>query len=618
MEENKSVYALKKVNEPQAFCAEIKNLKGVLDAKVDEENMTLEYRIDDWTSDYDVFTQIMTIADAYGCEFDFDRGGDGKADVDLSGGEEITSETAPELPEEEDLEEDDEDEEASDADGGKKRKKRKTLSERVQRIIELSVALVFFVAGLFFEDTVQLIFLTVAFAVAGYDVLYEALLKIIKKNFINEELILSLAFFGAILLGRSVEGVAAVLLYSVAAFALKTAKEIIDERSPVYFMPEKCRKALGENKAVKTPVGEIAEGDTVYFKKGEHCLFDGKVNDSTEVVAYDGETRALKSGDEVFAGERFTVNAFVTVEKTAGNGKFDARNAKAQKVMLSKSRLQAFVEKKSKLYLPCVLAVCLLLAFLPPIAFDSYSEGLARWGYTAVILAALSSSLLACGSNAIALFASVVTAKKHGVMPAEYGVCEKLTATDEVYVDRESVMLDNGAMKEDCRGAALELKDFGKNMVMVSSQSKADCEKECTEEAIPDYYGEKNDAKKTEVFDEALKAGKTVVLSEKTAKKYGLTPEKGVIVTYSDGDSDYSSDVTVTDKALARVPFTVKLAARTIKICKTAAIVGCAVKGLLAVLALVGVAGLWWVVLADTLVGVGACVAALSNLSEVL
>lgn len=110
----------------------------------------------------------------------------------------------------------------------------------------------------------------------------------------------------------------------------------------------------------------------------------------------------------------------------------------------------------------------------------------------------------------------------------------------------------------------------------------------------------------------------TVVLSEKTAKKYGLTPEKGVIVTYSDGDSDYSSDVTVTDKALARVPFTVKLAARTIKICKTAAIVGCAVKGLLAVLALVGVAGLWWVVLADTLVGVGACVAALSNLSEVL
>ena len=121
MEENKSVYALKKVNEPQAFCAEIKNLKGVLDAKVDEENMTLEYRIDDWTSDYDVFTQIMTIADAYGCEFDFDHG-DGKANDDLTGAEETTSETAPELPEEED---------------------RKTLSERVQRIIELSVALVF-------------------------------------------------------------------------------------------------------------------------------------------------------------------------------------------------------------------------------------------------------------------------------------------------------------------------------------------------------------------------------------------------------------------------------------------------------------------------------------------
>lgn len=611
MEENKSVYALKKVNKPQSFCAEIKNIKGVLDATVDEENMTLEYSIDDWTSEYDVFTQIMTIAEAYGCEFDYDR--------DLSGGAKTEEDEQPavELPEEEEIEEDEEESE-NDSEDEKPKKKRKGLSERVQRIIELSVALVFFIAALFFKDTVQLIILAVAFAVAGYDVLYEALLKIIKKNFINEELLLSLAFFGSIFLGKPVEGVAAVLLYSVAAFALKTAKELIDEKSPVYYMPEKCRKALDGNKAIKTPVGEIVVGDTVYFKKGEHCLFDGSVNSAAEVLSYDGEKRTLKQGEAVYAGERFAAAAFVTVEKVAGEGRFDKRNERAKAVIGSKSRLQAFVAKKSKIYLPIALAVCLLLAFLPPIAFDSYTDGLMRWGYTAVILAALCSTFLTCGSHAIALFAGVVAAKKKGVMPADYETAERLVATNEIYVDRESVMLENGEVKGDCRGAAMELWDFGKRFVMVSSRLKSECEKECEELRIPDYYGEKNDGQKTDVFDKALKSGKTIVASEKMIKKCGLTAEQGVIMAYSDEDSDYSAGVTVTDTTLARIPFTAKLAARTIKICKVTSIVGLSVKGLLAVLALCGVAGLWWVVLADTLVGVGACVAAVLNSKEVL
>ena len=610
MEENKSVYALKKVNKPQSFCAEIKNIKGVLDATVDDENMTLEYSIDDWTSEYDVFTQIMTIAEAYGCEFDYER--------DLSGdsAEEESDKPTAELPEEEDIAEE-EAEDQTEKDDETPKKKRKGLSERVQRIIELSVAVVFFIVSLFFKDTVQLILLAVAFAVAGYDVLYEALLKIIKKNFINEELLLSLAFFGSIFLGKPVEGVAAVLLYSVAAFALKTAKELIDEKSPVYYMPEKCRKALDGNKAIKTPVGEIAVGDIVYFKKGEHCLFDGSVNGVAETLSYDGKKRRIEQGDKVYAGERFCSSAFVTVEKTAGEGRFDKRNDRAKKVIESKSRLQAFVAAKSKIYLPIALVVCLAIAFLPPIAFDSYTDGLMRWGYTAVILAALFSTMLTCGSQSIAMFAGVVAAKKLGVMPADYQTAERLIATDEVYVDRESVMLENGKVKDDCRGASLELRDFGKRLVMVSSLPKSECEKECEELKIPDYYGEKDDGLKADVFDKALKGGKTIVADEKTIKKYGLTKENGVIMAYSDEDSDYSADVIVTDSALARIPFTAKLAARTVKICKITSIVGLAVKGLLAVLALCGVAGLWWVVLADTLCGVGSCVAAVLNSKEI-
>jgi len=616
MEENKSVYALKKVNKPEDFCAEIKGIKGVTTAFVDLEKMTLEYEIDEWTSDYDVFTQVMTIADAYGCEFDFDRDSE-----ENSSGEDYSAENgkSDDKPEEESIDENDDEESAEpeESDGKPRKKKRKGLSDRVQRIIELSLSVACFIAALFFKDIAQLIFLAVSFAIAGYDVIYEAILKIIKKNFINEELLISLAFLGAILLGRPQEAVAAVLLYSVSAFVLKTCKETLGEKAFIYETPEKCRKVIENDKAVKTAVSDIEVNDFVFYKKGEVCLFDGTVRSKTEVKGFDGELRTVEENGRVFAGEHFTLNAVVKTLKTAGEGKYDARNKKASEVTGTLSRFQSFVKAKSKIYLPALLAVCLLLAFLPPLAFDDYSVGLARWGYTATIIAALCSSLLICGSHAIAILAAVVSAKKHDVLPADYSAAEKLALTDEIYVDRESVLLDGNDMKEDCRGASLELKDFGKKMVMVSSLSDDECVKVCSEQSIPEYCADKNDARKVEILDEALKNGKVVVLSENKLTSYGLTRENGAIVAYSDENGEYKADATVTDGKVSRVPFVVKLAARTMKICKGWLVAGLAVKAILVVLALCGVAGLWWAVLADTLVGVAACVAALLNKGNV-
>lgn len=616
MEQNKSVYALTKISDPEGFCSEIEGISGVLSAAVDMQSMTLEYTIDEWTSEYDVFTAVMGIADAYGVEFDFE-------DHSLSDQAPEEETTEPEsLPvEEEDLDDDDEEEDEQASEDGdvdqKPKKKKKGLSDLVQRIIELAFAAACFIGGLFFEDTVQLIFLSVAFALAGYEVLYRAVVKITKKEIINEELVLSLAFFGAILLGKPTEAVAAMLVYSLAAFALKTGTDVIEARSPVYTMPEKCRRMSGENKAVRVEPKEIVVGDEVFFKKGEHCIFDGIVKTETEVIAYNGKTRTLAVGDEVFAGERFNKNTVVETVKTIGEGAFDKRNARAAAVVGAKSGVCRFVSKRCAVYLPCFLVFCLALAFLPPILCDDYVQGLYRWGYTAVIIAACCSSLLLCGTDALALFAMILPASEKGVMPADYATAQRLALSDEVYIDRESVMLCGDQIKDDCRGAALELRDFGVSPVLATSLSEDEAVEMCSEYKYPAYAANKNDSEKVELFDKALKEGKTVVIGEKTLKKYGLTEEKGTIIVYGDG-SDYNASVTVTENRLADLPFALKLAARTVKVCKASFIAQLAVKGALVLLALFGVANLWWAFLADTLVGIVFCVAAVLNKKEVL
>lgn len=634
MENNKSVYALKKLNSPESVRKEILAIDGVKSVEIDEENMTLGYEIDEWTSDYDVFTRVMEIADSYGCEFDFDRESGSEPESAENAKETTDGKDAP-AKDEEDISDDEEYEETENGkESGKEKKKRKTLSERVQRIIELSVAVVALVAALFFEDTVQLVFLAIAFAVAGYDVIYNAIVKITKKEIISEELILSLAFFAAIALGHQVGAVVAVLLYSVASFALKTGKEIVDGKAPVYFLPEKCRKVVEESKAELVSPEEIVAGDRVFFRKSEHCLFDGTVAGDVTAIGFDGSSVALTAGDKIYAGMRVLSNVAVEVSSEIGKGRYDSRNKKAIASIEAGSRMQRFAASKSWVCLSVLLVFCLLLAFLPPIAYDSYAEGLYRWGYTATIIAALCSTSLLCGANAVAIFAAIIPSGKKGVLPADYDSAVKMMKSNEVYIDCESVLceadnetdatetagldgLAGARLKEDCRGAALELKDFGKNEVMVTSLPEAECVRVCTENKIPEYSAEKNDAAKVDIFDNALKDGKIVVLSEKNLKKYGLTEENGTVIAYADGDSEYVANATVTAANVSRIPFIVKLAARTVKICKGAFIAGFVVKTILAVLALCGVAGLWWAVLADTLVGISCCVAAVLNVRDV-
>lgn len=616
MEENKSVYALTKISDTDGFREEIAGISGVLSVSVDAEKMTLEYTIDDWTSEYDVFTAVLGIAEAYGVEFNFNE----PNETD----EQTLNEEQPskEEPEEEELDDEtDSEEDEPEKDGGERenrKKKKKELSETVQRAIELSIAAVCFICGLFFEDTLMLIFLSVAFALAGYEVLYRAIVKIAKKQIINEELILSLAFFACILLGKSAEAVAAMLTYSLASFALKAGTSAVESHSPTYSVPEKCRRMSGENKAVRVAPEEIVVGDNVFFKKDERCLFDGTVKTATVVVAYDGTERTLEEGDAVYAGEKFCKNAVVEVEKTIGCGKYDERNARAVSVARSKGKISKFIEAKACVYLPCFLAFCSVLAFVPPIFCDGYAQGLSRWGYTAAIIAASCSSLLLCGTESLALFAAILPASKRGVMPADCVAAEKLEKADDAYIDRESVMTDENGMKGDCRGAALELKDFGVTPVMVTSLPSGEAVELCAEYKYPAYAAEKDDSSKVDIFDKALKDGKIVVVGEDCLKKYGLTEEKGVLAVYGNESCDYAGSVAVTSGRLADLPFAVKLAARTTKIRKASFIAQLAVKGVLAVLALCGIAELWWAFLADTLVGIGFCIAAVLNKNEVL
>jgi cation transport ATPase len=303
MEENrKIVYYLEVLGNANLLERSIAKLNGVLSVRVDEQNSLLEYTIDEWASDYDVFTEVMRICSECGAAIDFDKRVE--EECELLNEEESVDEEQVVQAEVEEVEE--------NSSNGKKEKKNGGLSERTQRFIELGVAIAAYIVGLFLTGTTQYMFFAVSFAFAGYDALYEAFVKITKKQIFSEELLISLAFIGSILLGYTSFAVIGLLLYSTVSFARSIIREEI-EKNPAFAKQEQ-KIALASEAGVKNvSYAQIKVGDSVVLYGGSVSAFDGELQNDCDVEDFKGAVRSLKSGEEIYAGEKLLSDAQIKI-----------------------------------------------------------------------------------------------------------------------------------------------------------------------------------------------------------------------------------------------------------------------------------------------------------------
>lgn len=656
METRKSVYYLSEIRNRAAAEAEISAVSGVLSASIDEQNGTLTYVIDEHTGEYEVFSAVAGICEKYGCAFDFARGDEGEKTVgqekekpadlknDLEKSAEIPGKKSKKIKRQaennEDVGQETEDEGdkpryefiSADADyegelgdyssdddsDGKKKKKKSGWSETVQRFIELGIALALFVLGLLLKDRIQLGLMACAFALAGYEVMYEAVLKIVKKQFVSEQLFMSVVFLCAVFLGYVTYAVAAMLVYSLVFCVFKAAEEYAEKHSPVYFAPESCRKLVDDKRYLTVTPSEVKEGDTVWFKANEFCLFDSIARNACAAENFYGEQREVEKGETVFAGERVLKNAFVVVNKTFGSGENDARNFKAAGAASEKSKLCSFINGKKTWIISALFIVCAIVAFIPPIFCKDYVDGMYEWAYRAIMLASLGSFTVLIGSQDFTVFCGLAAAKSQGVIPANYSAAEKIAACKQICLDESVLLGDDGTPTEDCGGAIMELRDCSVSAALIGSKSEDDCVQLCKQLKIPEFYaGKTTEAEKAEVMNGVLSDGGVCACSCETAKKLNESAKHGAVIAFKGDCDEYVGNAVIEQNEIALLPFTVKLAKRTVKKCRTLAALVLSSKAVLAVLALLGIGGMWWIALADGAVGLIAALVSYLNSKEV-
>ena len=608
-EKGKICYSLSKVQNAEEFEKAVLQIKGVVSATVNKEKRTFCYEIDEWTSDYDVFTEIMNMVDDYGLEFDFSSSDEKREQIsgfEIHGDEEMGEEflqNGLELSTEEEQEEQPEE-----------KRKKKGLNEKIERLIEIGASLVFFGLSYAFNGVANFIFLALAFALAGYDILYEAFLKIVKKDFFSEELVISIALFCSVFLGYTTHTVGACLIWTASNFTIKHLCDLVKSGRVAYQKPEKLKVINSNDEEIEVAFEEVKIGDKVKYNAGEVCVLDSAVLEECKVRLTNGKMVTLNEGDKILAGDKLLEETCVMVLCGEEQNQNHAFNQKAILALEQKSDIEIKLSKAKKIALPILFAVCLAIAFIPPIFAQTYMTGLYRWGYTAIIILSTCSFGLFNGSLIINIYSGLKVGRLNGAFLGGYCDVQKIASASSVAFDGENSAFENdGSVKQNLKGAIRELKDCDvKTLSLITSANEDSAENVCKECKIHEFYAGRNQEQKNEILLEKLSEGSIAVASLPASEG------DGAVISLNAKKEGYVGNACIFDGEIKTLPYIVKLAKRTQKIKKVNLVLTIISKAIIAVLALLGIAGLWWAMLIDVVIGMLAVLNGIRNAGEII
>ncbi len=283
-----------------------------------------------------------------------------------------------------------------------------------------------------------------AYLVVGFEYIVQAVKGVAKGDVFNENMLMTVASIGAMALGEYVEGVAVMLLYCIGetlqdAAIAKSKGDIV---RLLGLKVDSCLKLVGEN-TVEVNSESLDIGDTVVVRRGEKIPSDGIVEEGESAIdcsSMTGESVpvAVAKGSEVAGG---TVNTGNTL-KVKITKKFE--DTQASKILRlvedaqeNKPKAQKLITKFAAIYTPAVFALALIVAFLPPLFYESYAAALTGiWLKKALVFLVISCPCALVISIPLAFFAGIGKCSKKGVLVKGGNYLEAMRNIDTVCMDK--------------------------------------------------------------------------------------------------------------------------------------------------------------------------------------
>ena len=334
-----------------------------------------------------------------------------------------------------------------------------------KQLIKLSISGGLFAAGMILEhlplpDVLRLIsvpFFVISYLLIGLEVVKKAFSGIKRKQMMDENFLMTIATFGAFLLGDLGEACAVMLFYQVGewfqSYAVGKSRKSITDLMDI--CPEYANVKRDDNIEEVDP-DEVQVGEIIVIKPGERVPLDGIVKagySSLDTKAITGESmpRDIKPGEQIVSG-CINMSAVLEVEVTKAY-----ENSTVAKILdlvenasANKAEAEQFISKFARVYTPIVVYSAMALAFVPPVFITignltglfapALNAGWGDWIYRGLVFLVTSCPCALVISIPLSFFGGIGGAGKEGILIKGSNYLEALAKVDTVVMDKTGTL----------------------------------------------------------------------------------------------------------------------------------------------------------------------------------
>ncbi len=266
----------------------------------------------------------------------------------------------------------------------------------------------------------------------------------VRAGVLDINVLMVVAVLGAVALREWTEASSVVFLFALAqmleARAMERARGAI--RALMELSPTVA--AVHRNGAVvQVPIDDVKVGDLVLVKPGEKVPLDGQVaagDSHVNQAPVTGESLPVHktSGMEVFAG---TINGRGALDVAVTRLRGDSTIARiihlVERAQAQRAPSQTFVDRFARIYTPIVLVLAVLVAVLPPLAFDA---DWGTWFYRSLVLLVISCPCALVISTPVSIVSALAAAARKGVLIKGGARLEQLASVRCVAFDKTGTL----------------------------------------------------------------------------------------------------------------------------------------------------------------------------------
>lgn len=294
------------------------------------------------------------------------------------------------------------------------------------------------------------------YAVAGYDVVLEAWESITEGECFNEDLLMTIATVGALLIGFVPNGspmfdeaVFVMLFFQVGEVFEHLASDN-SKKSIAKLMDIRPDSATVERDGQLLTISpeEVGLGEIIVVKPGDRVPVDAEIvegSTSLDTVALTGESvpRDAKVGDNIISG---CVNLSGVVRARVTHLFEDSTASRIIKLVESsnqnKSKSERFIRRFSRVYTPAVVYSAIALAFLPPLLSGDFVGNASIWIVRALTFLIASCPCALVVSVPLAFFGGIGAASKEGILIKGSAYIDMLSTLDTVAFDKTGTLTE--------------------------------------------------------------------------------------------------------------------------------------------------------------------------------